>query len=70
MTFASPEARHAFHALPTGLQVLLYDCWRRVTAGGKFLEVTQASDSEVILRITVQPKAHSAADSALHDDET
>ncbi len=70
MTFLSPEVRDAFHRTATGTQVLLQALWTQVAKQGKFIEITAATESEIIIRITSKAETLSAYGTRLSDDET
>ncbi len=54
MTFSSVETRDTFHKLPAGTQVLIHSLWAQAAKQGFFFHV-EAADSDIIIRVSVQP---------------
>ncbi len=58
MTFSSPEVRHAYHALSTGMQVLLCAFWAQLAKQSKFVEVIDITAGEITLKISDKIKVN------------
>jgi hypothetical protein len=65
MTFESPEVRHEFHQLPTGIQVAIQALWIQFAKLNYFIHVEESS-GEILLRLHADAKrGHSLDDDSL-----